>query len=176
MWLPSPSSTSTKPMPPSPVLHFNAVTDTKGTTSKYDLNKAATQLMKFLIRDFNVLGDYPPALIISFDEAHPLASEEKDFVNGPWSKFSELRRALRVVHLYPCFSLFLSTTGKVSQFMPELKNDPSSRVQKGLLSVIPPFCELEFDQLAKKVISGCSTLEDVSSLEFMASLGRPLLV
>jgi len=50
----------------------------------------------------------------------------------------------------------------------------STRLQEGLLSLIPPFCELGFDQLAEKAIGGKATLEYVSSLSFMAKLGRPL--
>lgn len=109
-------------MPLSPVLEFKAVTDAEGNVTVYELDKVIQKLMTFLIQDFNVLKDYPLTLIISFDEAHPLAMEEND---GPWTKFSELRCALRIIHLYPCFSIFLSTTGKISQFMPGPRNDPS---------------------------------------------------
>ena len=108
-------------MPSSPELLFNSARDGQGKVITYDIKKAIAELMIFLIKDFNVFEDYPPALIISFDEAHPLATEENDLTNGPCSHFSELRSFLQMVHLYPCFSLFLSTTGKVSQFMPEPK-------------------------------------------------------
>jgi hypothetical protein len=92
-------------------------------------------------------------------------------VDGLWSRFSELRRALRVIHSFPCFSFFLSTTGKVQQFTPDAI---STLLQEGLLSLIPPFCELGFNQLAERAIGGKATLEYVSSLSFMAKLGRPL--
>jgi hypothetical protein len=150
------------------------VKDAQGRTFKHDLKDALGKLMDYLIHDFDVLKDYPPALIISFDEAHPLAKTEKDDIDGLWSRFSELRRALRVIHSYPCFSVFLSTTGKISLFMPSPKNEISNRLQTGLLSLIAPFCELGFDQFAEKVITGQTTLEEVSSLKFMALLGRPL--
>jgi hypothetical protein len=161
-------------MPPSPALSFTAVTDGDGIEVNYDLKDMVGKLMEHLIEGFDVLKDYLPALILSFDEAHILTLIEKDDVDGPWSRFSELRRALRVIHSYPCFSLFLSTTGKVQQFTPQAWNDVSTRLQEGLLSLITPFCELGFDQLAEKVCSGETTLEDVSSLRFMAKLGRPL--
>jgi hypothetical protein len=161
-------------MPSSPGLSFSTVKDVKGNAVKHDLKEAIGKLMEYLIKDFDVLKDYLPALIISFDEAHPLATTEKDDIDGLWSRFSELRRALRVIHSYPCFSVFLSTTGKINQFLPPPKNDKSNRVQEGLLSLMSPFCELGFDQLVKKAISGQTTLDEVSSLKFMTSLGRPL--
>ena len=135
----------------------------------YDLKEALKKLMMFLIPGFDVLKTYPPALIISFDEEYPLAKVEA----GPWSRFYEFRRALRVIHSYPCFSVFLATTGKVNQFMPEPHKD-SNRIQKGLLRLITPFCELGYDQLAVKAVSNTTTLDDVASLGFMASLSRPL--
>lgn len=138
--------------------------------AKYSLKEAVNKLMEFLIPGFNVLRTYPPALIISFDEAHPLAKIEK----GPWSRFLELRQALQLIHSYPCFSVFLSTTGKVNQFMPQPKYDISDRVQQGLLLLVPPFCELGFDQLAAKGTSGEMSLDVVASLDFMATLSRPL--
>jgi hypothetical protein len=127
-----------------------------------------------LIKDFDVLRDYPPAIILSFDEAHSLTVVEADNVDGLWSKFSELRRALRVIHSYPCYSVFLSTMGKVQQFTPDALHDISTRLQEGLLFLSQPFCELGFDQLAEKAISGETTLDHVSSLAFLAKLSRPL--
>ena len=62
----------------------------------------------------------------------------------------------------------------MQQFTPDALHDMSIRLQEGLLSLISPFCELGFDQLAEKAIGGKATLEDVSSLSFMAKLGRPL--
>ena len=161
-------------MPSSPGLSFSTVKDSKGNAIKHDLKDAMGKLMEYLIKDFDVLKDYPPALIISFDEAHPLAKTEKDLIDGLWSNFSELRRALRVIHSYPCFSVFLSTTGKFNQFMPSRTNEVSNRLEEGLLSLMSPFCELSFDQLAERAISDQTTLEEVSSLKFMVLLSRPL--
>jgi len=91
-------------------------------------------LMDFLIPGFDVMKNYQPALILSFDEAHAWAKVE----DGCWSRFYELRRALRVIHSYPCFSVFLATTGKVNQFMPDPGD--SNRVMKAVLRLIAPFC------------------------------------
>lgn len=142
----------------------------KGTEKDkvYDLKNELKSLMDFLIPGFDVMKNYQPALIISFDEAHALAKVE----DGSWSRFYELRRALRVIHSYPCFSVFLATTGKVNQFMPDPGD--SNRVMKAVLRLITPFCELGYDQLAEKVVSNKTTLDDVASLSFMASLSRPL--
>ena len=161
-------------MPSSPGLSFNTIQGTDGEQVTYNLIEELGKLVCFLIEDFEVLHDYPPVIILSFDEAHTLTVPERDTVDGPWSKFSELRRALRIIHLYPCFSVFLSTTGKVQQFTPNALHDMSTRLQEGRLHLIPPFCELGFDQLAEKAISGVTTIEHVSSLGFMAKLGRPL--
>jgi hypothetical protein len=145
-----------------------------GVEIKHDLKEVLGNLIRYLIEDFNVQKEYPPAIILSFDEAHSLTAIKKHEVDGSWSNFSELRRALRAIQLYPCFSVFLSTTGKVHQFTPDASNDPSNRLQEGVLQSITPFCELGFDQLAEKVRIGKTTLEAVSSPEFIAKLGRPL--
>jgi len=134
----------------------------------YNMKEKLKKLMVFLIPGFDSMKIYPPAVIISFDEAHALATVE----DGQWSRFYEFRRALRFIHTYPCFSVFLATTGKVNQFMPEPGN--SNWVLKTLLKLIPPFCELGYDQLAEKAVSSNTTLDDVASLRVMASLSRPL--
>jgi hypothetical protein len=69
MWLPlSPSS---------PGLSFSTVKDAKGNAVKHDLKEAMGKLMEYLIKNFDVLKDYLPALILSFDEAHLLAKTER---------------------------------------------------------------------------------------------------
>jgi hypothetical protein len=62
----------------------------------------------------------------------------------------------------------------VQQFTPDALHNISTQLQAGLLSLISPFCELRFDQLAEKAIAGKTKLEHVSSLLFMAKLGSPL--
>ena len=161
-------------MPSSSCLSFGPVQGTDGERITYDLIEELKKLICFFIEDFDVLRDYPPVIILSFDEAHSLTVPERDTVDGSWSKFSELRRALHIVQLYPCFSVFLSTTGKVQQFTPNTPHDRSTRLQEGCVCLLPPFCELGFDQFAEKAISGVTTIEHVSSLGFMAKLGRPL--
>jgi len=161
-------------MPSSPGLSFGTTRNAEGETVEYDLKEAIGKLMEFLIKDFDVLQEYTPVLIVSVDEAHPLTTTETDVIDGLWSRFSEFRRGLRFIHSYPCFFLFLSTTGKVSQFIPSPENDRSSRVQTQLLGLMSPFCELGFGQLAQKAIEGLTPLDEVASLLFLASIGRPL--
>jgi len=169
----SPSTPPSTPPPSTP-----PVSHPSQDKANSDIRAAVNNLMKFLLPGFDVMKTYKLALIISFDEAHPLAKIEA----GPWSRFSELRRVLQIIHSYPCFTVFLSTTGKVNQFMPQPKHDISNRVQQGVLKLFPPFCELGFDQLACmttsgktiKTISGELTLDTIASLEFMATLSRPL--
>ena len=161
-------------MSSSPGLSFSTLEDADGDEIKYDIKEELGKLMQYLIEGFDVLHNYEPAIILSFDEAHCLTVITKDLVDGSWSRFADLQRALRVIHSYPCFSVFLSTTGKVQQFTPDALNDISNRFQEGLLRLMPPFCELGFDQLAEKAVHGQTTLDHVSSLNFIARLGRPL--
>jgi hypothetical protein len=102
--------------------------------------------------DPNDQWDSAPAIIIAFDEAHVLtkmqSGPESALTNVPWSIFYELRRTLRYINTFPCFSLFLSTNGKMNQFTPTPEKDSSGRVRTGELTLLPPFCELDFDQLA----------------------------
>jgi hypothetical protein len=117
-----------------------------------------------------------PVVILAFDEAHTLI----DFKNvndslQPWSAFSQLRRTLRSLNEYRLFSLFLSTTGKMTQFSSAPGDDSSTRVQIGQLYLIMPFTDLGFDQLAAKIsVDGSLTLEDVAVIGHMVTLGRPL--
>ena len=113
-----------------------------------------------------------PRIILSFDESHVLA--EKKYSEQPL--FFYLRRTLRALQGYPIFSLFLSMMSKISNFAPAVINDPSNRIVDGTLDIIPPFTELGFDQLANRLVENKYSIEDVSTLEFMARFGRPLYV
>ena len=118
---------------------------------------------------------YQPLVVIAFDEAHTLTKRQQ-VQNSEWSVFYELRHALRGCHYQPLFSLFLATTGKITQFI-SMTEDTSARVIEGLLLLIPPFTDLGFDHLAKKVsVGGTSNLEVFAGDAHMVSLGRPLLV
>ena len=118
--------------------------------------------------------DKVPLVILAFDEAHTLTDREGQR-EGVWSNFSELRHVLRGLHYLPLFSLFLSTTGKISQFTSAKDEDISKRVINGTLTLIQPFTDLGFDTLATPVsLDGSWDLEKVTTDSHMAHLGRPL--
>ncbi|KAI0298434.1 hypothetical protein B0F90DRAFT_702078 [Multifurca ochricompacta] len=112
-------------------------------------------------------------IYISFDEAHSLTTP---FGEHDWrSPFTELRRALQMLEGSPMWSFFLSTTGKITQFSQPRSVDPSNRVRQGELIIPQPYIYLGFDQLMEtQKISKHNTLKDVTSLECIAHMGRPL--
>ncbi|KAI0247906.1 hypothetical protein BJV78DRAFT_862452 [Lactifluus subvellereus] len=113
-------------------------------------------------------------IFIAFDEAHPLTI--------PWdsssglSNYIELRRALQLFSTASLFTFFLSTNGQISQFMPPHARDPSNRIWQGIFHTPRPFIELGFDQLMwnRKILDKYKTLEQVTSSECIAHMGRPL--
>ena len=113
-------------------------------------------------------------MILVFDEAHVLTkSDEFDL----WTNFGELRRALRTLNnrSLVSFFFFLSTTGRITQFVPTREKDASMRVLQGGLKLIKPFTDLGFDPLvSKKLKAGSLTLPQVTTEEFMVQFGRPL--
>ncbi|KAF9490348.1 hypothetical protein BDN71DRAFT_1400269, partial [Pleurotus eryngii] len=122
-----------------------------------------------------------PRLLICFDEAHELTVVHKatEIDPHPWSTFAELRATLRALINCSIFSIFLSTTGRFSQFAPLSRDDMSARVYTHTLKLIPPFCDTGMDLLAinedKKVnLLGGYRLQDVVTDQFMTSFGRPL--
>lgn len=110
----------------------------------------------------------PRIMVLAFDEAHTLFSHGQD-----GQPFKSLKRALRGMREHPIWSVFLSTTGKSSQFAPPPYLDPSDRILWGLLFNAIPFTLLGFDQVAKKFLG---TLADVTEPAFRYSLGRPMYV
>jgi hypothetical protein len=93
------------------------------------------------------------------------------------SNFNELRHVLRSLNRFPIFSLFCSTTGKISLFTPAPGYDKSKRVLLRQLILIEPFTELPFDALAEKVqLSKKLKLEQVTRDAHIVRLGRPMCV
>ena len=96
--------------------------------------------------------------------------------DSPWSRFGEMRRAVRGLLAFSLFTLFLSTSGTLFGITPAPGRDFSSRM---LLEgeVMMPFCELGFDQLAQILDFGKMVkLSQVTSDEHLISYGRPLCV
>lgn len=110
------------------------------------------------------------------DEAHPLTKPFEDKGTRTWSHFVQLQRALRVFTEMSLFTFFLSTTWKISQFSPSHDRDPSYQMNDGKPKTPHPFIFLGFDQLMgdHKIFDKYKTLEDVTSLECIAHMGRPL--
>ena len=116
-----------------------------------------------------------PLVVLALDEAHVLTDIQAAGDGETWSAFSEFRRALRALNDYRLFSLFLSTTGKINQFTSAAGEDLSNRVQEGHLTLIDPFTDLGFDQIARKIAGdGSWTLDDVAADAYMVCLGRPM--
>lgn len=115
-----------------------------------------------------------PLIVLAFDEAHTTTQRHK----GPgeeWSIFNELRHALRRLHNLPLFSLFMSTTGKISQFTSAIEEDLSKRVVEGKLVIIQPYTDLGFDPLASIIAAdGSWNLAQLTEDSQICSLGRPL--
>ena len=92
-----------------------------------------------------------------------------------WSNFTELRHALRALNKFPIFSVFCSTTGKISLFSGPADGDKSKRVVLGLLSLIEPFTDLGFDTFANKVsIDEDWNMEMVTRNSHIVRMGRPM--
>ncbi|KAH8993716.1 hypothetical protein EDB92DRAFT_2113656 [Lactarius akahatsu] len=112
-------------------------------------------------------------IFLAFDEAHTLTvyyddQEESRFVVLRWELSSILGHG-------PLFSFFLSTSSKITQFGQSRGHDNPDRINSGYMTIPRRYIYVGFDQLVqnRKVRRG-STLEDVTSLDFIAHLGRPL--
>jgi hypothetical protein len=112
---------------------------------------------------------------IVFDEAHTLAGTHDTAHDSHESRFVVLRRVLRALSPLPLFSFFLSTAGKVTQFGQVRGEDRSNRINGGTLVSPRPYVSVGFDQLSYKFKQG-QTIQYVTSLRFVAHLGRPLYV
>ncbi|KAI0260882.1 hypothetical protein BC834DRAFT_898710 [Gloeopeniophorella convolvens] len=168
-------------VPASPTLSYPGSASAQAPSA---LMNAAAELMDALDQRFlkprdenDPLSD--PIVLLAFDESHELANlfghshQDEGWVQ--WTMYSELRRVLRQILPFPIFSVFLSTTGKFSSFAPPAQLDPSARIQKSGLKVLTPYSETSFDGLAIKVADdGYLRLDQVASLNHIASLGRPL--
>jgi hypothetical protein len=117
-----------------------------------------------------------PLVVLAFDEAHT-TTQRRQAAGEEWSIFNELRHALWRLHSLPLFSLFLSTTGKISQFTSAIEEDLSKRVVEGTLVVIEPYTDLGFDPLACIIApDGSWDLERLTEDSQTCSQGRPLYV
>ncbi|RDX41439.1 hypothetical protein OH76DRAFT_1561574 [Lentinus brumalis] len=133
---------------------------------------AAKAFLEVLYPEGNTYQVKKPCVILCFDEARSLTTIEQD----GWSRFEELRRALRIIVELPIFSLFLSTKGKLEQFAP-LPKKSGSRIASGNLSMYAPIVATPLDVLADTFPIYSKrpwTLMRAASTYHMAHLGRPL--
>ncbi|KAF5371045.1 hypothetical protein D9757_010297 [Collybiopsis confluens] len=119
-------------------------------------------------------------IYLAFDEAHSLTRRMRDTGKGTETgadadppPFYYLRKVLRACRTLPLFTIFLSTTARIDQFIPPKEDDDSARLQRGELRPIPPFCALGWDHGALPFPAQMK-LSSVASIEYKASLGRPL--
>jgi len=114
-----------------------------------------------------------PLVVLTLDEVHTLTKPEDD---GSWSRYGEMRRAIRGLRSLSFFTLFLSTSGTLFGITPTAGRDVSARM---LLEgeVMLPFCELGFDVFAKYLDFGKTVkLSQITSEGHLTSYGRPLCV
>ena len=111
-------------------------------------------------------------MVLCWDESHCLV---EPVLGARWTRFSQLRRALRIILPFSYISIFLSTAGKFHQFSPSPEFESSNRVIFGEFKMLPPITEVSFDQFAEKVdyTKGWS-LARVASTHHIAHLGRAL--
>jgi hypothetical protein len=128
-----------------------------------------------------LLSSQQPLIILAFDEAHTLTQvspEAEVAIQGiivAQTPFSHLRRVLRSLRKYSLFSLFLSTTGKITQFTLPRELDPSNRVQMGDLSLIPPFTALGWDHMVQDYrLNPASFKFNDIGFRYQVLLGRPM--
>lgn len=114
-----------------------------------------------------------PHVVLCWDESHSLVEPVR---NAKWTRFSQLRCALRTLLHASFISIFLSTAGKFHYFSPSPEYDPSARLMYEELRMLPPITEVSFDQFAEKVdcVKEVWPLERIASTHQIAHLGRAL--
>jgi hypothetical protein len=120
-----------------------------------------------------------PAIFVAFDEAHTLTEHKTSDNQTP---FIELRSALKDVddagESNSFFSFFLSTTSSISKFaMPKDMDNSARMIEDSTLAPSLPFSDLGFDHHMheRKIFDKFKTIEDVTSVECVIHMGRPLL-
>jgi hypothetical protein len=110
-----------------------------------------------------------------FDESHTLS--DKPASNDPNDKslMDVLCTAVDHLRSKPFFVIFLSTNSHLHSLAPSRRFAKSARAREHWESLQAPITEVAFDCSPKLNIDpDILTLEDTSSLEFMAQFGRPL--
>ncbi|EDQ98420.1 uncharacterized protein LACBIDRAFT_335978 [Laccaria bicolor S238N-H82] len=152
-----------------------ARTNSQPTPAKLALTLLCDFLKELYIRPDGEKADEVPLIILAFDEAHTIAERKGSENEEQWSVFYQVRQLLRSFRTLSVFSLFLSTTGKISEFTPAAEYDLSKRIIKGDLIPGQPLTDLGFDPFAHKIsLNGDWNLECLTSPGHICSMGRPL--
>ncbi|EDR02266.1 uncharacterized protein LACBIDRAFT_295447 [Laccaria bicolor S238N-H82] len=152
-----------------------ARTNSQPTPAKLALTLLCDFLKKLYIRPDGENADEVPLIILAFDEAHTIAERKGSENEEQWSVIYQVRQLLRSFRTLSVFSLFLSTTGKISEFTPAAEYDLSKRIIKGDLIPGQPLTDLGFDPFAHKIsLNGDWNLECLTSPGHICSMGRPL--
>ncbi|CAG8722383.1 10920_t:CDS:2, partial [Acaulospora colombiana] len=146
--------------------------------SAKDLPQITVNLLDYLSKLFGK-QEKGPLLVLSWDEAHVLTRRRFGTrqQSSQWTYFNEFRRVLRDCDRSGrLFSLFLSTTGKIDQFSPNSRDDPSARIGERVLKVPYPFINLGFDQFARGQVQPNKgfKLSEAVKPEWIVKFGRPL--
>jgi hypothetical protein len=119
-------------------------------------------------------------VVMYFDESHTLANAEglrdsaDDVTNGK-SLLDVLCMAINPLRSYPFFAIFLSTNSHLHSLAPSRRFAKSARAREHWESLQAPITEVAFDcSPALDIDPNKLTMDDTSSLEFMAQFGRPL--
>jgi hypothetical protein len=140
---------------------------------------AVTKALNKFMADTGIKNNKFPAIFVVFDEAHTLTEHQTTDNRTP---FIELCSALKDVddagESSSFFSFFLSTRSSISKFVMPKDVDISARMIEEDSTPSHPFSDLGFDHLMheRKIFDKFKIIEDVTSVECVIHMGRPLLV
>ena len=115
-----------------------------------------------------------PSLYLVFDEAHTLTVAQRDTSK---THYTELRRALQALNDVGILTVFMSTTGAISQLASSTRLDPSTRLQHNEFTLMPPWTTFSWDHLWQSSKVGVGrTITNLTAMENVVNFGRPLYV
>ena len=114
-------------------------------------------------------------IVMYFDESHTLSEKPASPDPDDKSLMEVLCTAVDHLRSRPFFVIFLSTNPHLHSLAPSGRFAKSARARENWESLQAPITEVPFDCSPNlRVDPNQVTLEDTSSLEFMAQFGRPL--
>ncbi|PBK71265.1 hypothetical protein ARMSODRAFT_1003086 [Armillaria solidipes] len=144
-----------------------------------ELEDAYQDLEDAICNDSDMSHRCMPKIYIMWDDAHYLGKglcSELHLQREPIC--SILERVLFILRRKNLFSFFVSTSGRPSPLVPTFHIHPSTVIMPELPpKSVPPFTDFGFDHLmaGRQVgMIGAQTLADVTKLEYVVHMGRPL--